>query len=267
MAPQLMATNGILARGPSSCTRVGQRLLAGAALAQQQHRDVGGGQALDGAADLQHAVAGGDDALDRRGRGRLGEAAVLVFQLVHPQGAFDDGAQQGDVHRLLGEVVGAGADRPQRVHAVAVAGGHDHLHVRHLAGQRLDGGEALADAVRVGRQAEVDDGGRRALLQRQRHPLRAGMRDHQVAARERPAVLAAQALVVLDDQQLRLAHSLSCRARVDDRPMRSRRIAMFSPSGSACACGIAECMETALCHVNSPQDAARWPVRTWRAGG
>ena len=51
MAAQLMATNGPLARGESWCSERGHQLLAGAALAEQEHGGVGGGRPLDG----QHA--------------------------------------------------------------------------------------------------------------------------------------------------------------------------------------------------------------------
>ena len=48
MAAQLMATNGPLARGESWCSARDEQLLAGAALAEQQHGGVGGRRALDG---------------------------------------------------------------------------------------------------------------------------------------------------------------------------------------------------------------------------
>ena len=49
-----------------------QRLLAGAALAQQQHGHRDAGQPLDRAADLQHALVGGDDVADRARARRRG---------------------------------------------------------------------------------------------------------------------------------------------------------------------------------------------------
>ena len=58
MAPQLMATNGCLRARAEVVQRLRQRLLAGAAFAQQQDRNIGGGELLDVAADLQHRLAG-----------------------------------------------------------------------------------------------------------------------------------------------------------------------------------------------------------------
>ena len=64
--------------------RAGQRLLAGAALAEQQHGDVGGRQPSRWCG-TPCIGPGGDDALDgASARGRFGEAAVLVLQLVQP---------------------------------------------------------------------------------------------------------------------------------------------------------------------------------------
>ena len=107
--------------------RLRQGLLAGAAFAQQQHRDVGGGKPFDVAADLQHGLVAGHDAVDRRAGGPCGEAAVLRLEPVQVQPAFDDRAQHLDFHRLLAEIVGAGGNRLEGVLALAVAGDDDHL--------------------------------------------------------------------------------------------------------------------------------------------
>ena len=189
----------------------GEGLLAGAAFAEQEHGDVGGGEAFDGAADLQHRVRRGDDTLDRGGALDFGEAAVFVLQFVQPQGAFDDGAQERDVGGLFAEIIGAGGDGTKRVHAVAVAGGDDDLEVGVEFDQRVEGGEAFRDAVGVGRQAEIDDGGGRAVLGGGGNGGGAGARGLDVGGGEGPAVLAGQALVILDNQQSWLAHERSCR--------------------------------------------------------
>ena len=60
--------------------RLRQRLLAGAALTQQQDRHIGRGELLDVAADLQHRLIGGDDPLDRRTCRHRGQPAVLLLQ-------------------------------------------------------------------------------------------------------------------------------------------------------------------------------------------
>ena len=81
IAPQLMATNGCLARGPRSCSALRQRLLAGAAFAQQQHRNVGRWRASRRrgrpSASTGLAVM---MLLDRRRRRRGAEPAVLLLQ-------------------------------------------------------------------------------------------------------------------------------------------------------------------------------------------
>ena len=48
-----------------------QHLLAGAGFAEQQHRGIGGRDLFHGAADLQHRLAAGDQALQRRSRAWL----------------------------------------------------------------------------------------------------------------------------------------------------------------------------------------------------
>ena len=80
MAAQLIATNGFAARGLQRVDRAGQQLLAGAALAEQQHRGRRGRHLLDDAADA-HLVADRDDAVERHApwlAGRPGSALQRV---------------------------------------------------------------------------------------------------------------------------------------------------------------------------------------------
>ena len=195
--------------------RLGQRFLAGAAFAQQQDRNVGGGDLFDVAADLQHAGVAGDDPLDRGLDRRGDEAAVFLLQPVQVQAAFDDGAQHLDLDRFFAEIIGAGGDGAQRVLALAVAGDDDDFRLWGDPQHVGQGGEAFADAVGVGRQAEIHDGDRRAFAFHQHHGLRPRVRHQHLAGGKRPAVLGAETLIILDDQQFWLRHSASDQASAE----------------------------------------------------
>src|SRR5690606_684461 len=70
--------------------RAREQLLASAALAEKQRRGARGCDFLDHAAYLEHRVARGDDAVERRGADELVQAAVLGLELVDVVGALDD---------------------------------------------------------------------------------------------------------------------------------------------------------------------------------
>ena len=108
------------------------------------------------------------------------------------QAALDDRAQHLDFDRLFTKVVGAGGNRLQRVLAFAVAGDDDHLGFGGDALHLVQRGEAFADPVRIGRQAQIHDGDRRPFLLDQGDRLRPRMRQQHVACGERPAVLRAR---------------------------------------------------------------------------
>src|SRR5262249_28451223 len=105
-----------------SMDRLSQQFLSGAALADQQYRDVGWRELLDAAQHAQHFRAARYDAVDWARRGTLGQVAVLGFELEHLLGSADDQFQYIDVDRLLIKVIGSQSDRPQRVFAGLVAG-------------------------------------------------------------------------------------------------------------------------------------------------
>ena len=87
-----------------------------------------------------------------------------------------------------------------------MAGGNHDFHFRQLAREGINGGKAFADAVRVRRQAKIGHRDGRLFLLRQRQRLRTVMGEQQIVFRECPAILAAQALVILNDQHFRLTH-------------------------------------------------------------
>ncbi len=128
--------------------RAGEQFLAGAGRAEQHDRYVGGGDALDGLADLQHLRSGADDRAEHLAAAGLLEPAVLRLDVGDVEGAGDDQAELVDVDRLAVEIVGAKADRLQHAFASAVAGRDDDLRVGlqpQDVGQR---GEAFGRAVR-----------------------------------------------------------------------------------------------------------------------
>ena len=129
---------------------------------------------------------------------------------VELEGAADDQAELVDVDRLLVEIIGARRDRPERAFAGAVAGGDDHLGLGLQRQDRLERGEALGDAVGIGRQAEVERHHRRlGRADEVERGVAVGGDQHLIIVIG-PAQLALQPLIVLDDQQLGLDVERSC---------------------------------------------------------
>ncbi len=192
-----------------------EQLLAGAALAEQQHRHVGRREPLD--VPAERSIAG-----SRVSRPASGSCMLTLcrtrFSRCRPASrnarSIDEVEQLG-LERLRVEIVGAEADRLDRVRAVVLAGDHDDLRVRrdrqHLGEQR----EALGRAVRVRRQPEVHRDDRRLVATQLRHRGRAVLGDDDLVAVEAPAHLLLDAGVVLDDEQHRLLVG-----RLDLRPRR-----------------------------------------------
>jgi hypothetical protein len=187
---------------------LGEHLFARAALAEQQRGDVHPGNLLDLAAQRLHGRADGDHAFQRRARLLLHEAAVLRLELMQPEGAIDEQLQRVYVDGLLVEIVGAEADRLERVVAVLVAGDDDHLGGRPGLQDVLQGGEALGDAFGIRRQPEVLQHDRRIVAAQLADRALAVFRDDHVVAVEAPLELLLQPAVVLDDEQLagRVSH-------------------------------------------------------------
>ena len=196
----------------------GEQLLAGAAGAEQHHRDVGIGDPLDGARDLRHFGRGGDHRAEHGAvvADLLLEPPVLGLDAVELEGAADDQAELVDVDRLLVEIIGARRDRPERAFAGAVARGDDHLGLGLQRQDRLERGEAFGDAVGIGRQAEVERDHRRLGRAQQIDRGVAVRGDQHLIIVIGPAQLALQPLVVLDDQQLRFDVAAFMRASVHE---------------------------------------------------
>ncbi len=79
-AAQFILTSGLVRRGLLVVERVGDELLAGAALAAHQHRDVGVGDLVDGLEDAPHGGAPADDLLGEGALHLLEQAAVIALE-------------------------------------------------------------------------------------------------------------------------------------------------------------------------------------------
>ena len=178
-----------------------ERLLASAALAGEQHRDTRGCQPFDVAADFQHGVALRDDPPDRGCGHDAREATVLLLEFGQPPCTRDNALQKVDLARLLAEIVRAERHGAQRVDAVAVAGRDNDFHLR-CAGEKLGHGrDPFRYAVGVRWQAEIDDGHLRRIASRSGGSLSAiGCKDRAPAV-EGPAILPAQANIILNDEE------------------------------------------------------------------
>ncbi len=150
MAAQLMATNGPEARPLLRVQRSGHELLAGPALARDEHRRIGLGHPANDVEHLLHRRALADHLVDRpQLADGAAEALHLLPQLAGAQRPLEGDDQLVGLERLRHEVVGARADR---LHGRLDAreGGHDD-HGRVLA-QRHD----LAAQVDAAHPAHAD---------------------------------------------------------------------------------------------------------------
>jgi hypothetical protein len=129
-----------------------QQLLSGAALTQQQDRDIGGGDLLNVAQDLQHFRAARNDAVDRRYCSGVHKPAIFGFELEHLPGTADDQSQDIDIDGFLVKVIGAQRNGSQCMFARLVAC-CDNDFCRRCDGKDLgEGGQAFGGSVRIGRE-------------------------------------------------------------------------------------------------------------------
>ncbi len=177
------------------------QLLAGTRLTEHQHRGIGWRHLLHGPAHLEHLRAAGNDAFQRRITATEVQALVFVLQFVQTVGAIDDKTEQIGVDRLVEEIVGAHADRLQRMLTIIVAGHHDDLGVRRLTQNVFQRLETLARAIRVGWQAEIQRHDRRMMFADLIEGGLAVARDNDVVSLEAPLQLGLQTRVVLNNQQ------------------------------------------------------------------
>ena len=144
MAAQLIATNGPCARRLRVVKRARDQLLAGAALAGDQHGRVGVRHAVDQVEHLRIAGLDADDLLDRRAAPTSWRRRLTSSRSARCWTARCDGQTQHlDVERLGDEVVGAGADRGDRGLEAAEGGDHHHRHVGPVADDALAQGEPV----------------------------------------------------------------------------------------------------------------------------
>jgi hypothetical protein len=246
-----------------------QDLLAGARLAEEQHRGVGRRHALDRPAHPHHLGIPREDAAERLGALRRLEPAVLLLQVVQAEGALDDEGQELRLERLRVEVVRAKPDRLHRVRAVVLAGEDDHLRVGEERERLLQASQALGRLVRRGREPEVHRRDRRLEAAQLRERTLAVVRDDRLVLIERPAHLLLQRRVVLDDQQRpalfgrRCAHGLTL-ALKSAKDSRLGRPGALTPPPAGRSPRAARCRRAAAAAGPSSRGRARCQRRSSR---
>ena len=188
----------------------GDELLARAALPLDEDRRVRLGDALDDPEDLAHRQGVAEDGLEPDG-GLLGLSPVVGLDLesLEMAGPPEHDPELVEVDRLEVVVGRPQVDRPQRVLVIVVAGHDEDL--RRGTGledlfQRL---QAFLGRVRAGGEAEVQGDHVGLDLVDERHGPGPILGDgHRVLVPKGVLELGPDALIILDDQQLRLAHSV-----------------------------------------------------------
>ena len=178
--------------------RLGDELLAGPALARDEHRRLGVGHARDELAHLQHRGAGPEDLLEALGAvDLLAEALDLLAERPVPERPLDRERELVHIERFRDEVVRAGPDRGDRRLHVRVGRDHDDRHVLAAADELL----AELDAVHAGHVHVGDREPEVFALEEGDGRVRIGDRGHLELA---PAELAfehfAEAAIVVNDE-------------------------------------------------------------------
>ena len=188
--------------------RAREELLAGAALALDEHRHIGPRDPGHHPEDLPHGGRIAQDVLEAGGG--LGGTLLLLgigLERLEIRRPLEDDLQIRQLDGLLVVVERAEPDRAERVVAVAVAGEDDHLGVGRQLHDLVQRVEPLLGALGSRRQPEIqaDDG--RALALDRRHGLAAVLGEEQrEIVSQRVLQLRADGFVVVDDQQLWLVH-------------------------------------------------------------
>ena len=181
-----------------------RELLAGAALAGEEDRRLGAGEALDAGEEGVHRRRAADEVDQLVALADLRrEPAVLALEPPARQRPVDRELERLRLERLREVVVGAGADRLDGAGDRAVGRHHDEADVGVL---RAHAGEELA-AVAV-RQPPVGDHeiDRRAAELAHRLGERAGLGDAVALGGEEPGEEPALVGLVLDDEQSFVVH-------------------------------------------------------------
>ena len=198
-AAQLIATNGLLCALAALVQRARDQLLAGAALAGDQHARRRARDALDQAHDALHRRALADDVAGAEALlHALPQRAVLIDDRALLERLLDHRQQFVVLERLLDVVVGAFAHRLHGLRRGRVRGDHDHL--RRVVDLARLGQHAHARAV--GHREVGDDGVERRLLvqQRDRALLAFGDLDFVAVPLEQHVQHLAQARLIVDDE-------------------------------------------------------------------
>jgi hypothetical protein len=177
------------------------QLLAGAVLPGDQHPRIRRRDPRDLQLQTVHRRGLADELLRFAAppdRGELGEQASTLDRLLRGQ------EHAVERERLLEEVVGTEAHRPDRRLDVRVAGDHDHGDVTDAFSRRLEHGEAVAIA-----QPDVQEGQVEGLFDQTLQPLLAGATgsDDVSLVREDGAERLADGRLVVDDENAPLLHA------------------------------------------------------------
>ena len=90
--------------------------------------------------------------------------AVLALELMDVKGAAQNDVELVNLDRLVEVVVGAEADRAQRVLSLTLARNDDHLRAALLLQDLVQNEKAFFDTVRIGRKAQIERDERHAVL-------------------------------------------------------------------------------------------------------
>ena len=167
------------------------------------HENAGVG-ARNPAHRLEYALHGGakpDDSLERFVRAVSLKLSVLSLELVHVKSPAQDDIELVNLDRLVEVVVGAEADRAERVLSLSLPGDDDHLRAALLLQDLVQNEKAFFDTVRIGRKTQIERDERHAMLFEKQHcrgPV-FGF-EHLVVFGKRPLHLGADVFDVIHDE-------------------------------------------------------------------
>jgi hypothetical protein len=129
------------------------------------------------------------------------ERPVLFLEHLHPAGSIDDQFEFVDVDGFCNEIECAASHRVDGILPHGIAACNDHLRIRSQSQNLVETLEALAGAVRIRREAKIEnDNLERALLSEHPNGLGSRIGNMRFDRLQRPAHLALEARVILDQK-------------------------------------------------------------------